>query len=160
MVRSAQSKLIPREEIQGLCAGLKKANKKIVSTNGCFDILHWGHLQYLEKARNLGDILVCAINSDASVKKLKGPSRPIHSETTRALQLASLESVDYVVVFEEDSPIEILDLIKPSLHVKGGDYSPDKLPEKSIVEKNGGKVECLPLAPGFSTTGLIESLKS
>lgn len=158
-MRSIQSKVIQRNQLESFCQSLRKSGKKIISTNGCFDILHWGHLQYLEKARELGDVLICAVNSDASVKKLKGPSRPIHSEQIRAKQLAALEAVDYVVVFGEDAPNEILELIKPSIHVKGGDYRPEDLPERAIVEKNGGKVMCLPLAAGFSTTSLIESLK-
>ncbi|MFM8268706.1 MAG: D-glycero-beta-D-manno-heptose 1-phosphate adenylyltransferase [Pseudomonadota bacterium] len=159
-MRSIQSKVLQRNQIELVCQSLKKSGKTIVTTNGCFDILHWGHLQYLEKARELGDVLICAVNSDASVRKLKGPSRPINPELIRARQLAALESVDFVVIFEEDTPSTILDLIKPSLHVKGGDYRPEDLPEKSTIEKNGGKVMCLPLEPGFSTTSLIESLKN
>lgn len=158
-MRSIQSKVLLKNQVGSICSSLKKAGKIIVTTNGCFDLLHWGHLQYLEKARDLGDVLICAVNSDASVKKLKGPSRPINSECIRAKQLAALEAVDYVVIFEEDTPNQILDLIKPSIHVKGGDYRPEDLPEKSVVEKNGGKVMCLPLAAGFSTTSLIERLK-
>jgi len=158
-MRSIESKVIQQHQLEPLCESIRKSGKTLVTTNGCFDILHWGHLQYLEKARELGDVLICAVNSDASVRKLKGPSRPIHPEGIRAKQLAALESVDYVVVFEEDTPDHVLDLIKPSLHVKGGDYRPDDLPEKAVVEKNGGKVRCLPLAPGFSTTSLIENLR-
>jgi rfaE bifunctional protein nucleotidyltransferase chain/domain len=158
-MRSIQSKVIQQDQLGSVCKDLKKSGKTIVSTNGCFDILHWGHLQYLEKARELGDVLICAVNSDRSVQKLKGPSRPINKELIRARQLAALEAVDYVVIFDEDTPNQILELIKPSLHVKGGDYKPEDLPERAVVEKNGGKVKCLPLAPGFSTTSLIESLK-
>jgi len=159
-MRSIQSKLVQEEQLGSVCQALKKAGKTIVSTNGCFDILHWGHLQYLEKARELGDVLICAVNSDRSVQKLKGPTRPINEEMIRARQLAALEAVDYVVIFNEDTPNKILDVIKPTLHVKGGDYKPEDLPERLVVEKNGGKVKCLPLAPGFSTTSLIESLKA
>lgn len=159
-MRSIESKVIQQSQLSSLCESLKRSGKRIVTTNGCFDLLHWGHLQYLEKARELGDILICAVNSDSSVKKLKGPTRPIHSEVIRAKQLAALESVDYVVIFEEDAPQQILELIKPTLHVKGGDYRPEDLPERTVVEKNGGKVRCLPVAPGFSTTSLIENLKS
>lgn len=159
-MRKISSKVVSLDKLASLSLELKKQGKQIISTNGCFDILHWGHLQYLEKARELGDVLVCAVNSDASVKKLKGSSRPIHSEMVRAQQLAALESVDYVVIFGEDTPNLILSLIQPNIHVKGGDYLPEQLPEKSVVEKFGGKVVCLELVPGFSTTGLIESLKT
>lgn len=159
-MRRISSKIVSLENLSSLCDSLKASGKKIVSTNGCFDILHLGHLQYLEKARELGDVLICAVNSDASVKLLKGPSRPIHSEAIRAQQLASLESVDYVVIFTESTPEAILEKIRPHFHVKGGDYDPEKLPERAIVEKHGGKVVCVPFTPGFSTSHLIEKLKT
>lgn len=158
-MRSIQSKILSIEALKSKVQTLKKSKKRIVSTNGCFDILHWGHLQYLEKARALGDVLICAINQDASVKKLKGPGRPIHSEMIRAQQIAALESVDFVVLFGEDTPNEILEAIQPDIHVKGGDYNPELLPEKSVVEQHGGKVQCLPLAAGFSTTELLKKLE-
>ncbi|NBX93430.1 MAG: D-glycero-beta-D-manno-heptose 1-phosphate adenylyltransferase [Proteobacteria bacterium] len=159
-MRKISSKLVSAQEASKVSEELKQKGKKVVSTNGCFDILHWGHLQYLEKAREIGDVLICAVNSDRSVRKLKGPSRPINSEAVRASQLAALESVDYVVVFDEDTPEQILSLIKPHVHVKGGDYLPENLPERKIVEKFGGKVQCVELIPGFSTTSLINNLKS
>lgn len=159
-MRTIQSKVVSREQLETICVDLKKQGKLLVSTNGCFDILHWGHIQYLEQARSLGDVLICAVNSDDSVKRIKGPSRPIHDEKTRAHQLAGLESVDYVVIFDNDTPNEILALIKPSLHIKGGDYDPSLLPEKKTVEQYGGKVRCLPLVAGFSTTGILEKNKS
>lgn len=158
-MRFLQNKVVTQESLKKICLDLKKQGKKIVSTNGCFDILHLGHLQYLEKARSLGDVLICAINSDDSVKKLKGPSRPIQSEQTRALQVAALESIDYVVVFAESSPEKILAVIQPDVHVKGGDYKAEDLPEKKIVEQFGGEVKCVALTPGFSTTELIKNLK-
>ena len=158
-MRTIESKVVDAKEIEKICSDLKNKGKILVSTNGCFDILHWGHINYLEKARALGDVLICAVNSDASVRKLKGPSRPIHDENTRARQVAGLESVDWVVVFDHDTPNEILKLIKPSLHVKGGDYDPNQLPEKKVVEQYGGKVRCLPLVEGFSTTGILERSK-
>lgn len=133
-------------------------NKIIVSTNGCFDILHYGHISYLYKARSLGDVLICCLNSDTSVKRLKGEGRPVFSENIRAKQLAALECVDYVVIFEEHTPEKILSLIKPNIHVKGGDYDVNTLPEKAIVEGNGGKIVIIPLVQGFSTTGLIEKI--
>lgn len=159
-MREIASKLIQKTQLSEIRRSLKSEGKKVVSTNGCFDILHLGHLQYLEKAKKLGDVLICAINSDLSVKKLKGPNRPIHSEEIRAQQLAALESVDYVVVFSELTPESILELIQPDLHVKGGDYNPDQLPEKRVVEKHGGKVSCIAFTPGFSTSSLIEKIKT
>jgi len=159
-MRKIESKVVPRENLKTLSLELKKAGKKIISTNGCFDLLHLGHLQYLEKARALGDVLICAINSDASVRRLKGPQRPIQSEMIRSQQLAALESVDYVAIFEEETPETVLALIRPDIHVKGGDYEAEKLPEKKVVEATGGKVVCVPLTPGFSTTDLIRVIQS
>ena len=159
-MRKFENKLVSIADLKSLCEDLKQKNKKIISTNGCFDLLHLGHLEYLEKARELGDVLICAINSDASVQRLKGPQRPIQTEGTRAKQLAALESVDYVVIFQEDTPSEVLLKIHPDIHVKGGDYSPDELPEKTVVEAGGGRVLCVPLTPGFSTTELIRKIKT
>lgn len=159
-MRKLESKILNRKDAARLGQELRASGKKIISTNGCFDILHWGHLQYLEKARELGDALVVAVNADASVKKLKGPTRPIQNETLRARQLAALECVDYVMIFPEDTPEQILSELKPHIHVKGGDYTPERLPESKVVEAGGGKVVCLPLAEGFSTTSLIEKLKN
>ena len=116
-------------------SGLKAQNKTIITTNGCFDIIHAGHVRYLKQAKELGDILVVCLNSDDSVKKLKGPSRPLNSEDDRAEVLAALSSVDYVVIFEQDTPSEILEQIKPHIHVKGGDYSEETLPESAVIKK-------------------------
>ncbi len=152
-MRDAASKSLPLKQIIELSQG-----KKVVSTNGCFDLLHWGHLSYLESAKKLGDLLIIGINSDRSVKALKGPTRPIFPEKVRALQLAALESVDFVFIFDEDTPVTFLEQLKPAIHVKGGDYDPSQLPEREVVEKNGGKVICLPFIDGYSTTSLIQSL--
>ncbi len=134
-------------------------NQKVVTTNGCFDILHYGHISYLWRARELGDVLICCLNSDSSVKSLKGEKRPIFPEYVRARQLAALECVDYVITFNDLTPQYILDVIKPSIHVKGGDYDLNKLPEKDVVEKNGGKIVLIPFIQGFSTTELINKIK-
>lgn len=154
-----ESKLVKYESVPTLGENLRKAGKRIISTNGCFDILHWGHLQYLQEARALGDVLVVAINSDDSVRALKGPSRPVFSETIRAAQLSALQCVDHVVVFPEDTPVELLDQLRPAIHVKGGDYQVSELPETAVVEGHGGEVRCLSLADGYSTSNLIEKLK-
>ncbi len=138
---------------------VKDQGKRLVTTNGCFDLLHWGHIQYLTEAKALGDLLLVGLNSDASVKRLKGPSRPLNPELVRARQIASLECVDYVVIFEEATPEAFLEMVKPGIHVKGGDYRVEDLPERLVVEAGGGEVRVLSLVPGFSTTSLIERLK-
>ncbi|MBI1861463.1 MAG: D-glycero-beta-D-manno-heptose 1-phosphate adenylyltransferase [Deltaproteobacteria bacterium] len=150
--------MVPLDKVWDLSVRLRSGGKRIVSTNGCFDILHLGHIQYLNEARRLGDVLVVGLNSDSSVKTLKGPKRPIHDERTRTLQIAALEAVDYVVVFPETTPESLLEKLRPFLHVKGGDYDPAQLPERAVVEKFGGKVRCLPLVEGHSTTSLLEAL--
>lgn len=139
---------------------LRAQGKKIVTTNGCFDLLHIGHLQYLGQARELGDRLWIGLNSDRSVQALKGPKRPIQDEKSRLLQMAALEAVDYITVFEALTPVEFLKQVRPAIHVKGGDYRPEDLPETSVVEAGGGKIECLAFTPGFSTTALVEKILS
>lgn len=113
----------------------------------------------MNEARALGDVLICGVNSDKSVQKLKGPTRPLVDEQTRLLQLAGIEAVDFVVLFSEDTPEAFLEIVRPDIHVKGGDYDPDKLPERDVVERHGGQVKCLSLIDGFSTSSLIEKLK-
>jgi glycerol-3-phosphate cytidylyltransferase len=157
--RKPETKIVPSTRIQELSKSLKAQGKNIVTTNGCFDILHLGHIKYLLEAREMGDVLIVGINSDRSVKLLKGPSRPINPEHDRALQLAGLESVDYVTIFDESTPENLLKTIAPSIHIKGGDYTADKLPEKKIVEEGGGKVVCVSHLEGFSTTRLIDKMK-
>lgn len=133
----------------------KNNNKKIVFTNGCFDILHRGHIEYLAKGKELGDILIIAVNSDQSVKQLKGKNRPINKLEDRMFILASLSFVDFVTYFEELNPIEILKKIKPDIHIKGGDYSKEKLPEKEVVESYGGQIYIIPFIEGYSTTKIL-----
>jgi glycerol-3-phosphate cytidylyltransferase len=137
----------------------KEKNKVIVSTNGCFDIIHRGHVEYLEKAKNIGDLLIVGINSDASVKKLKGPTRPLNNQNDRARVLAALESVDCVCVFDEDTPIEFLKSFQPSIHVKGGDYKVEQLPETKVLNSWNAKVVILPFVEGYSTSEIIEKSK-
>ncbi len=138
---------------------LRKEGKQIVSTNGCFDILHVGHVRILKESKKLGDILVVGINSDASVKRLKGEDRPINNQDDRAELLSSLECVDIVSIFDEGTPVEFLKVVKPNIHVKGADYTPDKLEETPVVESFGGRVEILPLVPQKSTTSLVEKIR-
>jgi len=136
-----------------------RAGKKLVFTNGVFDVLHAGHVQYLAQARALGELLIVGMNTDASVKRLgKGDNRPIHSLEDRAAVLSALRSVDAVVSFDENTPEELIALLKPEIHVKGGDYRIEDLPEASIVQSYGGKVVILPTLEGRSTTGILKKL--
>ncbi len=132
---------------------------KVVFTNGCFDLLHLGHVRYLKEAKNLGDILIVGVNSDESVKKLKGEGRPILPEEARAEIISSLSFVDYVVIFAEETPEKLISLLKPDIHVKGGDYKGKEIPERRIVESYGGKVVLVDLVEGYSTTSIIEKIK-
>lgn len=134
---------------------LKLQGKKVVHTSGVFDVLHPGHLSYIKDARSLGDILIMSLNSDVSTKRNKGPNRPYNNQEDRARMLAGLKWVDYVTWFDEDTPIEVLDILKPSIHVKGGDYIPDAMPETETVRKNGGEVVIIPLVGDYSTTRFI-----
>lgn len=151
----SESRIVAREELSALSQQLKAAGKRVVSTNGCFDILHVGHVRILEQAKTFGDVLVVGINSDVSVKKLKGDSRPINEERDRAAVLAALKSVDYVTIFGEQTPVEFLKLLQPDVHVKGADYKPEQLAETPVVEQFGGRVEILPLVAGHSTTSTV-----
>ena len=132
--------------------------RPLVFTNGCFDILHSGHVFYLQKAKQQGDILILGLNSDASVRRLKGEKRPINSEIDRAIVISELKSIDYVVIFEEDTPLEIISLIVPNKLVKGGDYKKDDVVGKDIVESNGGEVVIIPFVDGKSTTNIINKI--
>ncbi len=132
--------------------------RKVVFTNGCFDLLHVGHVKYLQKARNLGDILILGLNSDDSIRRLKGPKRPLISEEERAHLMAALKCIDYVVVFDEDTPLELISVLRPDILVKGGDYSPETVVGKEQVESYGGQVEIIPFVDGKSTTNIIEKI--
>ncbi len=135
-------------------------NKKIVFTNGCFDLLHVGHVRYLEQAKALGDILIVGINSDASVKTLKGPTRPVQNESDRAEILASLKAVDHTVIFSEETPLLLIQQVRPNLLVKGGDWKPDQIVGSDFVLANGGEVKSLQFIQGRSTTSIIQKSKS
>ena len=137
----------------------KQCDKKIVFTNGCFDILHVGHIRYLSEAKSLGDILVVGVNSDESVRNLKGPSRPINSLSDRALLLSELVCVDYVVSFKEQTPLKLIKMIMPDILVKGGDYTLDTIVGSSEVIDAGGKVELLKFHDGYSSTNYIDKIK-
>lgn len=134
------------------------AEKRAVFTNGCFDLLHPGHVDYLQRARNLGTCLIVGLNSDESVRRLKGPTRPVNCQQSRALVLAALACVDYVVVFDEDTPLELISTVLPRVLVKGGDWPLDRIVGRDVVEKAGGSVFSLDLLPGYSTTAVIEKI--
>ena len=153
-------RVLNREEASKLIEDLKKQGKQVVFTNGCFDILHVGHMTYLEEAKEFGDYLFVGVNSDESVKRLKGPTRPINSEVDRAELLAGLKAVDYTVIFTEDTPVELIVELKPSIHVKGGDYKKEDLPETKVVESYGGRVEIVSLVEGKSTSNVVKKIQN
>ncbi len=147
------------ESIKLLLAAIKFTGKKIVFTNGCFDIIHQGHLQSLHTAAEFGQYLIVGINSDQSVKRLKGQTRPINNTESRVQVMANLQMVDAVIVFEEDTPLELIKQIMPDVLVKGGDYTIDQIVGAAAVIANGGTVEIVPTKQGFSTTSIIEKMK-
>jgi rfaE bifunctional protein nucleotidyltransferase chain/domain len=148
--------IINRAEIPALKE--KLIGKTIVTTNGCFDILHVGHVRYLQKTKEFADKLIVALNSDVSVKKIKGPDRPVNNENDRAEILCALECVDYVVLFDESSPEQLLLEIKPDVHTKGADYTVETLPEAKAIMENGGRIEFIKFVEGKSTTSIIEKI--
>lgn len=152
--------LLSLEEFLEIRKRLKEEGKKVVFTNGCFDIIHRGHVDYLNRAKALGDYLVVALNSDESVRRLKGEGRPINKLEDRAFVVANLKAVDFVVSFDEDTPFEIISAIIPDVLVKGGDWSIENIVGRDIVEANGGKVYSLPYVENYSTTNIINKMKS
>ncbi len=152
----ANQKIYNRSQLASILQEAKADGTVVVTTNGCFDVLHLGHLRYLQAARQLGDLLVVAVNSDSSVRELKGENRPLVPEAERAEMLAGLACVSYVVIFPELTPINLLAELKPNIHVKGGDYKLEELVEREVVEAYGGKVIVGLNVPGKSTTNLIE----
>jgi D-beta-D-heptose 7-phosphate kinase/D-beta-D-heptose 1-phosphate adenosyltransferase len=147
------------DELKTLVDENKKSGKKIVFTNGCFDLLHRGHLHLLREAKKYGEILIVAVNSDSSVRKIKGPNRPIFSEEERVELIASLEMVNYVVVFVDGDPYNVIKKLKPDILVKGGDWSQGEVVGRDIVEGSGGKLAIIPLLQGYSTTNIIERIR-
>ena len=160
MIKKIGSKILSWNQAQQEVSNWKAKNEKIVFTNGCFDLLHFGHLHYLAEARDLGQRLIIGLNSEDSVRRLKGPHRPINDEKTRQFQLASLEFVDAVVVFEGDTPYDLISLLKPDILVKGGDWKTDQIVGSDIVLSNGGDVRSLPFVEGYSTTNIEQKIKN
>ena len=150
--------LIPREEVRALGERLRREGRRIAFANGCFDILHVGHVRYLEGARQCGDVLVVGVNSDRAVAELKGMGRPILPAEGRAEMVAALESVDYVVLFDEPDPLHLIEALKPNVLVKGADWPKSRVVGREIVEKIGGQVVRVPLVAGASTTRVIEKI--
>ncbi len=153
-----QQKIQTQEAISDTLAQWRAAGQRIVFTNGCFDLLHYGHLHYLAQARDLADRLVIGLNSAASVQRLKGPHRPINDELTRTHLLAALQMVDAVVVFEEDTPLELIRIVQPDILVKGGDWKPEQIVGSDLVLARGGQVLSLPFVEGYSTTNIEQKI--
>lgn len=155
-----QNKLMDKTQLTFFLASKCINGKRVVFTNGCFDILHAGHVDYLSQARDLGDLLVLGLNTDASVKRQnKGPERPVNNEIARAKVLAGLGCVDAIVLFDEDTPYELIKSVKPDVLVKGDDYKPENIVGYDIVTSTGGKVVTIPFLEGFSTTSIVKKLK-
>ena len=154
-----QQRIFSKEELVRKCNIWRAAGKRIIFTNGCFDILHHGHLDLLAKAADLGNILILGLNTDSSVQRLKGPDRPVTNEQDRAFQVASLLCVDAVCLFDEDTPELLIHLLKPDVLVKGGDYTIDKIVGADFVLQTGGSVEIIPFVEGYSTTSIINRIK-
>lgn len=151
--------LVKREDLRDLIDRIHNEGKTVVATNGCFDILHVGHVRYLQQTKSFGDYCIVLLNSDKSVRSIKGPKRPINNENDRAEVLSALRYVDYVVLFDEDSPRDLLDKMRPDVYTKGADYTMETLPEADIMKKNGTRVEFIKFVEGKSTTNTIEKMK-
>lgn len=158
-LKTIRAKIFTGETIRNHCAVWRFKDQRIVFTNGCFDILHLGHIEYLAKAADLGGVLVIGLNSDASVKKLKGLDRPLNNEGARAMMLASLSFVSGVVLFDEETPYNLIDMIRPDILVKGADYKVEEIAGHDIVLGSGGRIETIELTKGYSTTGLIQKIR-
>ena len=152
--------VLSRENVAKFVENLHRSGKTVVVTNGCFDILHVGHVRYLQKTKTFADYLIVLLNSDKSVRAIKGENRPINNENDRAEILCALSCVDYVVMFDETSPRNLLDEIKPDVYTKGADYTMETLPEADIMRKNGTRVEFIEFVEGKSTTGIINKVNS
>jgi D-beta-D-heptose 7-phosphate kinase/D-beta-D-heptose 1-phosphate adenosyltransferase len=159
MAYGSAAKIVARDQAARIAAELRRRGESVVFTNGCFDLLHVGHVSYLAEAAKLGSMLIVGVNSDASVRRLKGTSRPVISETDRAAMLAALGCVGYVVVFDEDTPHRLLEAIRPDVLVKGGTYRPDEVVGHELVESYGGRVCVTNMVDGVSTSKILESLR-
>jgi len=153
-------KVVSRPEIAAIAAQARRDGRRIAFTNGCFDLLHVGHIRYLAAARDAADLLIVGVNDDASVRRLKGPARPLVPDAARAEVVAALAAVDYVTLFSEDTPYELIRTVQPDVLVKGSDWAPDQVVGRDVVEARGGRVLLIPVVADFSTTTLVERLRS
>ena len=156
----ALSCVVEPAELAGVVAAQRAAGRRIVCTNGCFDVLHRGHVAYLDEARGLGDVLVVGVNDDAGVRRLKGPGRPINTAADRAIVLAALESVTLVSVFSGDTAVGLVERVRPDVYVKGGDYAGAVLPEAAVVQRHGGRVALLDYVAGQSTSAVVARIRT
>ena len=152
-------RIVAREELIALLGRAQRGSRRVVFTNGCFDLLHPGHVRTLEAARSLGDVLVVGLNRDASVRKVKGDARPVVGEEERAELLAALEAVDFVVLFGEPTPLELIAQLRPDVLVKGADWGSSEIVGREEVEAAGGRVVSIPVEPGYSTSGILETIR-
>jgi len=159
-LKDRMNKLLSRTALRRRLTALRRAGKRVVFTNGCFDLIHPGHVRYLRAAKRLGDVLVVALNGDASVRRLKGPQRPLVCQRDRCEVIGALEMVDYVTVFNEDTPYELIKRIQPDVLVKGGDWKPQQIVGADVVRARGGRVRSLRFAPGYSTTRLVQRIRA
>jgi D-glycero-beta-D-manno-heptose 1-phosphate adenylyltransferase len=157
---NSKDKILSLPELQELVQAWHSQGQKIVFTNGCFDILHLGHVDYLEKSRQLGDKLVLGLNTDASISRIKGPSRPLQDEMSRARVMASLLFVDAVVLFDDDTPLELIKAVQPDILVKGDDYTIENIVGQEVVTARGGEVKTVPLVKGYSTTNIVKKIEN
>lgn len=156
---TSRDKILSRERLPALLHQWRQQQLRVVFTNGCFDLLHLGHVDYLEKSRQLGDKLIVGLNTDASVSRIKGPFRPLQDEMSRARIMASLLFVDAVVLFDEDTPYELIRQVNPDILVKGDDYAVGNIVGYDIVQQKGGEVKTIPLVKGYSTSGIVDKIK-
>ncbi len=157
-LQKINSKIVSASKAAEIIAGWRKSNCKVVFTNGCFDLVHKGHIDYLSKAADMGTHLIIGLNTDASVSRIKGPSRPVSSEESRALVMAAFDFVSLVVFFDEDTPYELIKALQPDILVKGADYTPDNIVGADLVRQHGGQVATIAFIPGFSTSALIKRI--
>ncbi|MFT2010406.1 D-glycero-beta-D-manno-heptose 1-phosphate adenylyltransferase [Pontibacter sp. 13R65] len=156
---NSSDKIVTLSQLQDLLQTWRSQSQKVVFTNGCFDILHLGHVDYLEKARQLGDKMVLGLNTDASICRIKGPSRPLQDEMSRARVMASLLFIDAVVLFDDDTPLKLIEAVQPDILVKGDDYSVENIVGHEVVIARGGAVKTVPLVKGYSTTNIVKKIE-
>ena len=158
--QNIEEKILSQEDLIIVIRKIRDQGLSIVFTNGCFDIIHQGHIRYLSEASDMGDILIVGLNTDDSVRRLKGKNRPLQDQGSRAITLAAISFIDYIVLFDEDTPLRIIETIMPDILVKGGDYTPEKIVGYDVVQAGGGKVVTIPLEKGYSTSIIINKLSA